>query len=251
MKLTAEQVYEKLINDDKILTSKGRITFKLADIDIIVKQKDVVGNIMQEWVQEWLEKNNVEYAPNDNTQMPPDFYLDPSDRKRSLLEIKAFNFESSPAFDIADFRMYEHEVAEKPWMLDVSYLIFGYEMNDNGDVTIKQVWLKKVWEITRAMETTQNKHKIIMPINLQIKEGVVHKIRPAKWYGRQTKFPIFESMVDFLAAVEETVWQNDDTHKDFASWRQTLIANYQKFYGKELSFPRWEEIKDKYIPKKK
>ncbi len=168
MKLTAQQVYDKLINDDQILSSKGRITFHLANIDIIVRQRDVVGNIMQEWVEGWLKKNGVEYAPNDNTQMPPDFYLDPDDKQHNLMEIKAFNYKASPGFDIADFRMYEQEIAAKPWMLDVTYLIFGYEMSDNGDVTIKHVWTKKVWEISRAMKSGKKGHEVIWPLNLQI-----------------------------------------------------------------------------------
>lgn len=67
MRLTVEKVYDKLVNDDKILTKEGRITFTLGDIDIVIRQKDVVGNIMQEWVEGWLNKNNVEYALNDNT----------------------------------------------------------------------------------------------------------------------------------------------------------------------------------------
>lgn len=70
--------------------------------------------------------------------MPPDFYLDPDDRKKNLMEIKAFNYKAGPGFDIADFRMYEQEIAQKPWMLDVTYLIFGYEMSDEGIVTIKK-----------------------------------------------------------------------------------------------------------------
>lgn len=37
-------------------------------------------------------------------------------------------------------------------MLDVDYLIFGYDMDDNGNVTIKDLWLKKVWQITRSEE---------------------------------------------------------------------------------------------------
>lgn len=246
MKLTAQQVYDRLINDDQILSSKGRITFHLADIDIIVRQRDVVGNIMQEWVEGWLKKNSVEYAPNDNTQMPPDFYLDPDDKQHNLMEIKAFNYKASPGFDIADFRMYEQEIAAKPWMLDVTYLIFGYEMSGNGDVTIKQVWTKKVWEIARAMKSGTN--RTIWPLNLQIKQGVVHKIRPAKWYGKKSKkFPIYESLEDFLAAIEETVFQNQDTHGDFPSWRQRMKASYKKFYGKDLDMPRWSDIQSKYV----
>lgn len=60
MKLTAKEVYERLLNDDKILTKQGRITFKFSNVDIIVKQKDVVGNIMQEWLEGWLRHNDIE-----------------------------------------------------------------------------------------------------------------------------------------------------------------------------------------------
>ena len=42
MKFTAAEVYNKLLNDDKILTQQGRITFKFSDVDIIVKQRDVL-----------------------------------------------------------------------------------------------------------------------------------------------------------------------------------------------------------------
>ena len=70
-----------------------------------------------------------------------------SDRTKGLLEVKAFNRNGPPEFDIADFRMYASEIQEKPYMLDVDYLILGYDMSDDGVVTIKDVWLKKVWQI--------------------------------------------------------------------------------------------------------
>ena len=167
MKLTAQQVYDKLINDDKILDLQGQIKFQFGDVDIIVKQKDVVGNIIQEWLQGWLDKRGIEYAPSENTQMPPDFFLNPDNKTADLLEVKAFNRNASPGFDIADFRMYEEEIINKPYMLNVDYLIFGYDMNDDGIVTIKDLWIKKVWEITRRMEDWS--------LNLQVKAGVVHK----------------------------------------------------------------------------
>lgn len=126
MRLTAQQVYDKLVNDDNILSLEGQIKFFLGDVNIIVKQRDVVGNIMQEWLQGWLDKRDIEYAPDTNSQMPPDFYLNPDDKTRNLLEVKAFNRKGSPGFDIADFRMYAEEIRDKPYMLDVDYLIFGY-----------------------------------------------------------------------------------------------------------------------------
>lgn len=72
MRLTGREVYEKLIHEDKILELQGQIKFFFGDVDIIVKQKDVVGNIIQEWLQGWLDKRGIEYAPSENTQMPPD-----------------------------------------------------------------------------------------------------------------------------------------------------------------------------------
>ena len=198
MKLTAQEIYDQLIKEDKILELNGQIKFYLGDIDIIVKQKDVVGNIIQEWVLGWLEKRGIEYAPSRNTQMPPDFYLDPDDLTKNLLEVKAFNRTASPGFDIADFRMYQNEIISKPYMLNVDYLIFGYDMSDEGIVTIKDLWLKKVWEITRRMKD--------WAINLQIKENVVHKIRPGVWYSsRQNNYPMFRCLEDFVSAIEQTV----------------------------------------------
>ena len=114
-KLSAKGVYDRLMAEH-ILRLEGQIKFFLGDVDIVVKQKDVVGNIIQEWLQGWLDKRKIEYAVNDNTQMPPDFFLNLNDHTKDLLEVKAFNRNASPGFDIADFRMYEEEIIEKPYM---------------------------------------------------------------------------------------------------------------------------------------
>lgn len=240
MRLSAQEIYDKLLNVDHILELEGQIKFFLGDVNIIVRQKDVVGNIMQEWLQGWLDARNIEYAPSENTQMPPDFFLNPDDRTKGLLEVKAFNRNGSPGFDIADFRMYASEIQEKPYMLDVDYLIFGYDMNDNGVVTIKDVWLKKVWQITRRMEN--------YPINLQVKEGVIHKIRPGVWYSeRITDYAIFNCLEDFISAIEETTFKEPKLRSSVAStWLAIFQRNYKAWYGKELDVPRWNDIKDKY-----
>lgn len=242
MKLTSLQIFNKLLNDDKLLELEGQIKFYLGSVDIIVKQKDVVGNIIQEWLQGWLEKNKIDFAPSENTQMPPDFFLDPEDRTVNLLEVKAFNRQASPGFDIADFRMYQEEIIEKPYMLDADYLIFGYDMSDEGIVTIKDLWLKKVWQITRRMDK--------WALNLQIKQNVVHKIRPGVWYSKQKgNIPMFESLEDFVSAIEETVYQNPKTHNDAAEWKQKFMQSYKKFYGKDINIPRWNDIIVKYQKK--
>lgn len=74
MILTAEQIYDKLVNEQQILSSVGQITFHLLDVNIIVKRKDVIGNIIQEWFEGWLKEQNIDFVPNPNTQMPPDVF---------------------------------------------------------------------------------------------------------------------------------------------------------------------------------
>lgn len=244
MKLTPKQIYDKLLQEEQLLSQKGQIRFCLADVNIVVCQKDVVGNIIQEWLQGWLDKHDIEYAVSQNTQMPPDFFLDKADRTKGLLEVKAFNRNASPGFDIADFRMYSEEIIAKPYMLNVDYLIFGYDMSDDGVVTIKDLWLKKVWEITRRMAG--------WAVNLQVKQGVVHKIRPGVWYSQQrNNIPMFRCLEDFVSAIEETVYQNPKTHHDAATWKRRFEAAYERHYGVKIKIPRWSDIEENYQIAKK
>ena len=45
MKLTADQVYDKLINHTKIVGEKGNITFSLKGYDIKIESRDTVGSL--------------------------------------------------------------------------------------------------------------------------------------------------------------------------------------------------------------
>ena len=44
MKLTAEQLYKKLVDDYKVIGETGSIKFTVKDLSILVKTKDTVGN---------------------------------------------------------------------------------------------------------------------------------------------------------------------------------------------------------------
>lgn len=240
-KLTAQDIYDELVNNDKILEVFGRITFDLADVNITVKQKDVVGNIIQEWLAGWMEARGIYFRLGENSQMPPDFFLS-EDGTENLLEVKAFNRLASPAFDIADFKSYYRELLDKPYMLHVDYLIFGYEMTSAGEVVIRDLWLKKVWEITRRMGE--------WPLNLQIKQGVVQKIRPCTWYStaRRRSFAPFRSFEDFVAAIEETVYRNPDTRHAASTWLVNFKRSYEAHYRMRPSIPRWSDIEHTYVP---
>ena len=238
--LTPEQVYDKLLNEDKILTLQGRIQFTLGDVSIIVKQKDVIDNLIQEWLEGWLLKRNIAFTPNVNSQMPPDLFLN-ADKTKDLLEVKAFNRGASPGFDIADFKAYQREIVTHPYMLHAKHIIFGYGMSDEGVVTIQDLWLKNVWDICRSSEK--------WPINVQFKNGMVHKIRPAQWFsdGQRIKYPTFKCLEHFLSAIEETVYKNPDTRELAGSWRDDMEKSYNGFYGASITIPRWNDIKKQYI----
>lgn len=238
--LTAEQVYDRLLNVDKIKTIEGQIRFFLGNVDIVVRQKDVVGNIIQEWLEGWLLKNGIAFDTNPNTQMPPDIFLNPDDHTADLLEVKAFNYQASPGFDIADFKAYAREIISSPCMLNIKYLIFGYNMSEDGTVTIKDLWLKNVWEICRSMDG--------WPLNVQYKNKVIHKIRPAKWFGTKSRFPMFKCPEHYLSAIEETLFDYPDTHTMAKGWRKKVAEAYYIFYGTPLKIPRWEEIEELYQP---
>ena len=125
-------------------------------------------------------------------------------------------------------------------MLDVDYLIFGYDMSDDGIVTIKDLWIKKVWENTHRMDN--------WPLNLQVKANVVHKIRPGVWYSTsRQRFKMFTCLERFISAMEETVYQNPKTHGTAGTWEKEFLSNYQAFYKKKLSIPRWDDIAETYI----
>ncbi|MBC8626715.1 NgoBV family restriction endonuclease [Alloprevotella sp. Lung230] len=239
--LTAQQVYDRLIEVDKILTLEGRITFKLGKVSIIVKQKDVVGNLLQEWLEGWLKANKIAHKVNPNSQMPPDFFLNTEDETTDLLEVKAFNYAASPGFDIADFKAYQQEIVKKPYMLHSKYLIFGYSMSADGVVTVKKLWLKNVWEICRTSEQ--------WAINVQYKNGIVHKIRPATWYSenKRNRFKPFQCLEDFLAAIEETVYKNPDTRDKAVEWKERMEQQYVKHYNNTIAIPRWMDVRHKYV----
>ncbi len=241
--MTAEELYSRLQKKDlSQIKFNGFITIGDTNIDI-TKWHDVVGNIIQEWLEGWLKKNGISFANNPNPQMPPDVFLNVEDKTKDLLEVKAFNYEATPGFDIADFKAYQREIIQQPYMLNTKYIIFGYAMSDEGVVTIKKVWLKNVWEICRPSDKWS--------VNVQYKNGVVHKIRPAKWYSKSKAihYTPFECLEDFLSAIENTVYYNPDTRDQAVGWKERMEKSYSDFYGKKITIPRWMDVKDKYFRK--
>ena len=231
----SDKLYKALVEEFVMEGARVTIRFNLRDFGITVEQNNIVGNILEEWLDKWMTSKGIVHVHNDK-QASPDFWLNPNDLESDWLEVKSFT--GSPNFDIAAFRSFINLVIEKPWKLHSKYLLIKYKMQ-NGVVEIEQIWLKNLWEICSTSSS--------WPVKVQYKNKVIVNIRPATWYSKRTDFKVFESLKDFLAAMEETIYQYPDTRVTIAlNWKKNLINSYERHYGKRLSIPRWSDIESNY-----
>ena len=82
-----------------------------------------------------------------------------------------------------------------PSRTNSDYLIFSYKLTGSV-LSIENIWLKKIWEITCPSER--------WPLKTQTKRGVIYNIRPAAWYSKNARYKVFTSEEDFINAVFET-----------------------------------------------
>lgn len=228
MKITAKELYDKLVKDHKIVGKKGKITFSLLNISLEVETKDTVGNLVQEWIKAWMLKEKIDFSDPPSTQDFPDFLLDSSDHKRGLLEIKCFDYDASPNFDIAAFLAYRRSLLIHPYRLDSDYLIIGYSMQ-GADVIIKDIWLKKVWEISGPSEKWD--------LRCNVKQGELTNIRPIKWYdNKRTTYKPFNSAVEFVKAFDgnQRQWARTSRDSETSTWLKNVLNGYKKATGRDL-----------------
>lgn len=204
----------------------GNITFNLAGTSVIINTTDTVGITLQAWLKQFFINNDIYFSEPQNTQEFPDFFLNPHQPYQHMLEVKAFNYARTPAFDIANFESYCDSVKEKVFCLDADYLIFGYLMDSLGNITIKEIWLKKIWEIAGDSER--------YPLKTQIKRDMIYNIRP-NTYFKSGHNGVFNSKDEFLFAIYQTLISYKG--KIFADeWKNTLSINYVRYYGTNLPF---------------
>jgi hypothetical protein len=229
MKLTAQEIYDKLVNETKLIGEKGTIYFKLRGLDIKIESRDTVGNLLQEWLENWLVANDVEFGFATNSQDFPDFHLDLTNLEKGLLEVKCFDYDKSANFDVAAFMAYRRSLLSHPYRLDSDYLIIGYSMVKH-EIEIKNIWLKKVWEITGPSAD--------WPLKCQVKQGELFNIRPIKWYNNErTEFKPFNSALSFVEAFDanQRQWTATARDKETSTWLGRVKKGYKDATGKDLT----------------
>tara|TARA_Y100001954_G_scaffold175921_1_gene186991 strand:- start:1605 stop:2291 length:687 start_codon:yes stop_codon:yes gene_type:complete len=227
MNFSAKDVFDLLVNDYSLVGEIGHINFKLKDLSIVVKSKDTIGNLIQDWIKEWMKSQKIFFFQKSNSQAFPDFLLNEHNRKIGLLEVKSFDYDRGPGFDLANFDSYCNSLLTHAYRLDSDYLIIGYKMNEEGQISIENVWLKKIWELACASST--------YPLKVQEKKNVIYNIRPSTWYSERSIYKPFNTKEEFLNALNETRYQYPQTRHDNAHWLRKVLDNYQSHTGIRLS----------------
>jgi len=216
-KVTANEIHDLLLNEFKIKEQIGSVEIILGGISAKYNGKDAIGDLLQEWLGQWLRQNNFYFRKHPNTQEFPDFLL---------LEIKTFNANATPAFDIANFDSYNKSLLIKPERLDADYLIFGYKMVDSV-LSVDNLWLMKVWEMAETSGAN--------PINMQTKNGQPYNLRPIKWYAKIPKNKPFADKIIFLNAIAETLQKYSHSTGSYSeNWLENVKAKYFENTGIKL-----------------
>lgn len=93
---TAEEIYGLL--KQSVVGKSGKIVFSLGETTVDIRTTDIVGSAIQSWLQQWLRDKEIYESTPVNTQEFPDFFLSKSNPESSMLEVKSFNYNASPAF---------------------------------------------------------------------------------------------------------------------------------------------------------
>lgn len=209
-----------LLKQQKLIGSSGVITFNLLGVDVHVSTKDIIGGLLQDWFGNWMHINNLGWQPGIHAQSWPDFIL----ADGTHLEFKAFDGTASPNFDLANFDAFTRSLLTKPERLDTDHLIIEYMLLEGGVVNIKEICVKKIWEMTGPSATNI--------LNLQVKQKVPVNIRPKNWRSNSSKIKFFESRLDFVIALDQALQRFYPNR--CPNWLQTVQESYLTRTGKSL-----------------
>lgn len=221
--MSAKNLFNTLIKRN-IVGDSGVVYFQMNGIKTIINDNNIIGNVIQSWLQSFMDKNNIFYRLVEHTQKFPDFYLNKKLNNISLLEVKCFT--GSANFDVANFLAYCHSIVENPYRLNADYLIFEYEPQLDK-IVIKNIWLKKVWEICGSSERSS--------IKIQWKKGQPYNIRPANWKGgKNVKYPPFTSRLEFVQALYQVLKTHPSADELRKNWLKNVSTLFKKQTGSAL-----------------
>lgn len=183
------------ITQKNLENKTGTISVTFANRTHIYEGNDVIGNCLQEWLPDWFKYLGVNISSGKGTQVFPDFVATFGQATYDM-EVKAWNINNAPAFDLANFTSFIDSTYNSPGKINARYFILGYTPENDGfsqGFIVKKVFLKYIWEMTAPSKK--------YPIGIQVKRKSPYALRPTNFYKHPEKS--FSSKHDFLLAIKE------------------------------------------------
>ena len=197
---------------------KGKITISLAGIDVVITGKDAVGNMLEEWFFKWATLNGHKLEKTNKSQKFPDYFVPEDSGNKSLLDIKSFNIKENPAFDMADAYAFLEMLLNDISKIDANYIIFGYSLDDKGNLIIENIWCKKIWEAVGKSKKNHITCQIRTPKGKDHSEGRLQKIRPYHFHKSRSKKKKFNTLLEFLETLQKLLDYNKGTKSIYSDW---------------------------------
>lgn len=214
----------------QLIGKQIKMTVTLNNVELLtLVNKDVIGGILQDMVLKISENHKIKIKPNEQSQTFPDFFIETKNGEEKV-ELKSFDFEKSPNFDIANFDSYCKKVYEDPSILSANYIILGYKLDEvNKCFTIEQVFSKKIHELCSKQSVEDSEAQIKLPLKCQIKKNVIHNIRPINFKNEanvKNKISDVKEFIEILGECQEIYSAcGAKTYQDFNKdkWVKDLI----------------------------
>ena len=225
--LTALEIKKKLIADGILKQeNKAKILIDFLSIKAEKINKDIVGSMMETWLEKWFVKKNI-YFRRDGTQKIPDFYINKK-KNEGFLEIKCFC--GSASFDIQSWNAFLNSMIVMPEHINADYLIFKYNILGKSFV-ITDIYVKKIWQMSRPMSS--GRAKIDWPVNVQYKNNVIVNLRPKSMNDENN---CFINVEEFLNAIQKTIEMYKKADEKFKNgkWLEIVKKIYKANNKKDL-----------------
>lgn len=211
---------EQLIRTQNIIGQTGEIVFSYAGFQTVTTSKDLIGNTIQDWFGQWLSANGITWRSGAHSQSWPDFIFSDD----SHLEVKAFDSEAGPNFDVANFDAFARSLWDgNVRRLDTMHLIFSYRTDPRtGKIQIDNYWMKKIWEITGPSRTNI--------LNIQKKQNKAVNIRPKNW--RSSRVKLFTNRKEFVYALSQAI--EIFSPGEFPDWYSVVENHYLNKFNRSL-----------------
>ncbi|MBT1035456.1 NgoBV family restriction endonuclease [Canibacter sp. lx-45] len=114
-----------LLTQNKLVGEHRAVSITFANRSHIYSGNDVIGNCLQEWLPDWFTFLGINIRAGGHTQKFPDFVAD-FDGVSHDIEVKAWNINNAPSFDLANFYSFLESTFSEPGKLNAHYFILGY-----------------------------------------------------------------------------------------------------------------------------